>query len=162
MTDYCDKKALYQNIAGLTDDNKKAPAEFLEDLISRKSAHINAMVGDRYVVPIVESKSPISFKILNDVCIELCRDPIAKKLNIATPESSPDQHPEMTASERMGHPESILRRMRKGIYTLPDAVPCSSKTCGLFQSGSYDTSEVEGIPYSSSPNYGRGYVRINR
>ncbi len=143
--DYCIRDDLYLNIAGLTSDNTKAGPEFLEDVIGRKSAHINAMIGDRYTVPVLEDSSPISFKILKDVCIELARLSIAKKLDIATPDSYPDQHPVI---ERSDEPEAVLRKIRKGSYTLPDAAPCGAGNCGLFQSGDYCVTNLKGIPHS--------------
>lgn len=140
---YCTPADLIANIGGLTADNTKTPTSFLQDVIDRKCAYINSQISNRYVTPVVQADSPNSYLILKDICINLSREDVAIKLNVATISGENDQSPPYVrmVARAMDH----LANIRTARLDLPDAVRCSE--CEAFRAGYYNTDfdEVEGL-----------------
>ena len=140
---YCTADDLRANIGGLTSANTKAPTAFLEDVADRKSQHIDSVISNRYETPVVEADSPKAFAILKDICIELCRPVISKKLSVAT--SGVSQTP-VTGLE--DEAKTRLEQIRDGYYQLLDAEKCEEDACMLFDAGQYDLDKLDSIPYT--------------
>lgn len=137
---YCTVNDLRENIGGLTETNTKAPKEFLTNLIERKCAHINSMIGRRYVLPINADDHTDAFNILKDICIELARPMVAIKLSVATG-TDVDQKPE---NGMAADAERRLLEIKEGRYDLPGVELCTG--CATFESGEYDNLEADGVP----------------
>ena len=140
---YCTADDLIANIPGLTADNKKAPTPFLNDVIKRKTAHINSMISRRYEIPVNETSSPISFAILKDICIELSRSSVTKRLSM----KSIGGDAQTPSGGEYSKSEKRLYEIRSGNYDLPDAVECPNADCDVFGVGSYDATNLESLPY---------------
>ena len=140
---YCTAADLRENIAGLTEDNKKAPEDYLDNLIKRKAAYIDAEISQVYKTPVNETKSPIAFQILKDICIDLCRDDIDVKLDVAVANTENNQFPKRTPGDKA---KKLLMRIRQNEFSLPDAEPCDAE-CRSWGVGFYDITETDGIPY---------------
>ena len=116
---YCSVDDLRDNISGLTPTNTKAPTAYLEDLINRKTALINSYIGQVYKTPVIQADSPTPFYILKDICIDLCRDAVALKLDFALsnePEFS--QFPTKSPSDKA---MTLLKKIKEEKVSLPDA-----------------------------------------
>lgn len=148
---YCTTADLYANVPGLTANNQKAPASFLNDVISRKCEFINSMISSQYEVPVVLADSPAAFLILKDICIELSKLAIADKLDISVVQGKGDQ--KMAKNQIPTTAMDTLELIRQGKFPLRDAVPCNCE--GAFPTSEYDVTQVEGIPWTE-----RTYRRI--
>ena len=141
---YCSVADLRENIAGLTEDNQKVSVDFLTDLICRKSAIIDSYTCVQYVVPIVIEESPIAHSILKDICIALCKPPIADKLKVATPKMVGPNGNQYPVHEGLAKAMKLLALIKDGHHKLPDAIRCNE--CDIFFGGSYDGTEIDGVP----------------
>ena len=142
---YCTVSDLRENIAGLTADNNKAPSSFLQSLIDRKSSLIDARISKRYKLPITLSSNPKSYAVLNDILIDLCRESVSMILAVST--TSPDGNQFPVGYNLTKRARESISFVETGSLPLPDATLCDS--CGSFNSGQYDDTEVLGIPYST-------------
>ena len=126
---YVTRNDLYTSVRGLDATNTKATPEYLDDLIKRKEA----IIASHLVLygTITEADSPISFSILKDIQLILCRREIAEKLQVVSKDINQTtvMPSEKTALERLG-------AIGNGTMPLVDA-PKLNPECNVFCAGSY-------------------------
>lgn len=151
---YCTVDDLRLEIGGLTADNKKAPQEYLQSQIDQKTAHINSMIGRRYIIKpeITNENYPDAYQILKDICINLIKPEVSMRVSFAT--ATLAQTPEEGTPSQA---EMRLKKIRDSKYDLPGVPLCSS--CTNFETGYYDNCEVDGIPRRELRNEARTEIR---
>lgn len=132
---YCSIDELKARVPTL-DGNERITEATIETIIGEQTAHINAMIQSKYQTPVGNDQSPESFKILRDICIELCRIPISRTLKIAVKGNDSDKNQNPVRSSNENKWEKRLVDIRGGFYPLPDAIPCDD--CSSSDSGYYD------------------------
>lgn len=138
---YCTADDLYKFISGLTEDNDKAPkATFLTPVCREVSTRIDFEIEKLYRVPVLKSKAPKSFQILNMIAIDLSREKVAQRLDWVAYGAEAEQTSQWEMAVESANKR--LMAIKEGEFDLMDAERCAG--CSSFASGSYDISGLHG------------------
>ena len=83
---YCSVQEIRDEFAGLTISSAgtKVTETQVEAWINQESAQINAVISNRYQIPIVEGNSPISFLVLKRIALFRVSERVKNKIEIKT------------------------------------------------------------------------------
>ena len=109
-----------QNIKNLI--QATTPDSEIQNIIDRKAAVIDTNVSERYLVPVINVDSPVSFSVLKDILIEMVRNhaSLAYK-NLTTSGKAEDLNVEGKIPST-GENFTMLTKIREGHLQLVDAV----------------------------------------
>lgn len=98
------------------------------------------MISKLYKVP-SEQGNPVSFSMLKDICIELCRIPLDPTIEVVVEGTEGEALPRQSVKDA----KEKLKMIREGNLELPDAQKCDQ--CSISKAGYYDASGIEtGVP----------------
>jgi hypothetical protein len=130
MSCYCTKTDILADFKNIKiDSTTSVTPSSLNEIIEQESNYIDARIGVRYVVPIVEATYPVAFSLLKRICIFRVSDRVRNILEIKTGVTQKDSD-EKYKDNNVRTPSDDLEMIAKGDLLLP-GVPLVTANAGV-------------------------------
>lgn len=128
---YCEQSDIEADFKNITFDTTTAvTADQLSDWIDQESVYIDARIGLRYAIPVVQNLYPNAFILLKRICIFRVSERVRNKLEVKTNVSQKQDSDEKYEKNRVRTPNDDLDLIIKGLLLLKD-VPLLSAGSGV-------------------------------